>query len=447
MIGRRRFVSLALQATALPILYSATSPFAKRRPVPENRDAPNILFITSDDVGWKDLSCYGNENIQTTHLDRLAAEGMLLENAFGVTSSCSSARASWMTGQYVHTHGVDGLAHLYPFRQLSPFANTLAKELSRRGYRTGIQGKWHAAPYLPRSLYGYEFPLNSVFDIQIDDTSAIKEFLRDEDPSPFYLELNFMQTHRDLSGHFEQDPAFRVDPRRIEVPSYMGLPDWPQIREDLALYYGQLLKMDALIGEVLNELRQLGLEERTVVLFVSDNGAPYPGNKMTLYDRGIGTPLLVRYPRLLAGGVRVADLVSTIDIMPTLLELSGSNLPAGIEGRSFVPSLEGRGAHRSHVFGEMNYHVKHVPMKAVRTSRWKYIVNLSQDAIGLDDLEATPWAQELVKLQDQPWIEERPRQELYDLARDPQEKHNLAGEVAHRVVARNLHDLLTEEFQ
>jgi len=446
MMGRRRFVSLALQSSVLPSLYVATNPFSQQGWAHPKPDAPNILFITSDDVGWKDLSCYGNGNLESTQLDRLAGEGALFENAFGVTSSCSSARASWMTGQYTHTHGVDGLAHLYPLRQLSPFTNTLAKELRRQGYRTAIQGKWHAAPYLPRSLYGYKFGLNSVFDIQINDTSAIKRFLQEKDSSPFYLELNFMQTHRDLSGHFEHDPDFRIDPRQIEVPAYMALPDWPEIREDLARYYSQLLKMDALIGEVLDEIQNLGLEEQTIVVFVSDNGAPYPGNKMTLYDRGIGTPLLFKYPPLVAGGVRFSDLVSTIDIVPTLLELSGASVRKEIEGRSFVKLLEGQGSHRAQVFGEMNYHVKHVPMKAIRTNQWKYIVNLNQNAIGLDDLEATSWAQKLIKLNDQPWARKRPERELYDLTQDPQEKNNLATDSDYRVVAQGLHHLLTEGF-
>lgn len=446
MIGRRRFLGIALQAAALPSLYLSTTPFANPEQSRPARDAPNILFITSDDVGWRDLSCYGNENIRTRHLDQLALEGALFENAFGVTSSCSSARASWMTGQYVHTHGVDGLAHIYPLRQLSPFAKTLAKALHQHGYRTAIQGKWHAAPYMPRSLYGYELPLNSVFDIQIDDTAAIRQFLRAQDAAPFYLELNFMQTHRNLAGRFEHDPDYAVDPRRIEVPAYMALPNWPRIREDLARYYSQLLKMDALIGEVLEEIRRLGLEERTIVVFVSDNGAPYPGNKMTLYDRGIGTPMLFKYPPVVTGGMRVGDLVSTVDIMPTLLELSGARPCEGVDGLSFAELLQGEHSHRAHVFGEMNYHIKHVPMRAIRTDRWKYIENLSGDAIGLDDLEETSWAQDLVRLWDRPWTRKRPRRELYDLAADPQEQHNLAAEPSYRTVAQELEQLLAESF-
>lgn len=440
--GRRNFLKIATTSALFSALYPLHISEPTGLAAAWTGDLPNLLFITADDVGWKDLSCYGNANIKTFHLDNLARQSTFFENAFGVTSSCSSARTSWLTGQYVHTHGVDALTHLYPFRQLSPFKETLPKYLRRKGYKTAIGGKWHIAPYLPRSLYGYDVTLNSILDIQIDNTQTIRNFLKDNGSLPFYMELNFMQTHRDLDGGFHYDPDFPVDPAVIEVPSYMGLPDWADIRQDLSRYYSQILKMDTLIGEVLAELKSLGLEERTLVVFVSDNGAPYPGNKMTLYDRGIGTPLLIKYPRLTTSPRRIKELVSTIDLVPTFLELAGIKPPKNLEGKSLLPLLQGGVHHRDHVFGEMNYHVKHIPMKAVRTQRWKYIRNLNSNPIGLDGLASTPWARKLLELDEHPWLRKRPGEELYDLREDPHETFNLAFDPAYGSIKGELRELL-----
>jgi N-sulfoglucosamine sulfohydrolase len=455
--NRRKFLmasSLAILASAAPFPIIRYFSSGGRNPSGGKRrkNAYNVVFITADDIGWKDLSCDGNPNIQTPHLDALASQGIRFENAFGVSSSCSSSRASFITGQYISTHGVDGLTHRYPTKQLSPFHPTMAEAFKKNGYHTGIQGKWHVAPFIPIGFYGYKDYLGTPFPWNhIHDTKKIDKYFekRARDEKPFYLELNLTDTHRTSGGKFEKDSEFSVDPNSIHAPEYMGLPDWPEIREDLALYYAKVQRTDKLVGETLEALVRHGLEENTIVVFVSDNGAPFPGNKMALLDRGIGTPLLMRFPKKIEEGRVSSALVSTIDIMPTLLDLCDVKVGKEVEGLSFAPLLKDStiSEHRQYVLAEMNCHVKSIPMRAVRTKEWKAILNLSDSPLGLDDLEGVPWAEKLCELEDQPWLRPRVPFELYNLAHDPQEKMNLAGQSEHAQIEQDLRARLTRDWK
>ncbi|MBD66622.1 MAG: hypothetical protein CME62_15540 [Halobacteriovoraceae bacterium] len=413
----------------------------------------NVLFMTADDIGWKDLSVDGNTNIKTPHLDQLASEGIRFENAFGVTSSCSSSRASFITGQYISTHGVDGLTHRYLRKQLSPWRMTMPDYFKRAGYHTAIQGKWHVAPFFPTSFYGYLDSLGSSMPWKrhIKNPKQIQKYFKAAgiNKRPFYLELNFTDTHRSANGTFSQDPKFVIDPEEIEVPAWMGLPNWKEIRADLARYYGKLLRTDYLVGETLAALKANGLEKNTIVIFVSDNGSPFPGNKMALLDRGIGTPLLMKLPGQIDAGQVSKAFVSTIDIMPTVLDLCEVEARKEIEGRSFKNILKDSKAdkHRDYICAEMNFHVQSIPMRAIRTSQWKAIYNMSDSPLGLDDLHGVDWAMKLCEREDQPWLRARPPFELYDISQDPYEKINLAGQKSFASVEEEFKQQLQKNWQ
>ncbi len=406
-----------------------------RRQFSSDPSLPNIVLITADDLGWRDLGCYGNSQIKTPNIDRLANEGIKFTNNFVVASSCSPSRASIITGQYPHTNGVDGLAHRYKLKQLKPFYTTLPSLLEKKGYNTAIAGKWHVAPYLPTSFYGYGERLSGFMpkDMWIKNMETTLEFIRQNRDNRFYLEVNYMNNHRDDSGEFQFDPEFPVDPNAIKVPDYMTLPNWPEIRLDLAKDYSQTMKMDKMIGQVLDELDKQGLKENTIVAFVSDNGPPYPGNKMTCYDRGTGTPLIIRWSAKIKAGSEYSEIVSTIDIMPTMLEAAGVNVPATVQGKSLLGVLEGRVTKPVHdaVYSEMTYHVFYLPTRSVRTRQWKYIRNYSDIAKGLDQCSHMDWAHRLCELPNQPWKKPRVKEELYDLAADPHEQNNLAADPAY----------------
>jgi N-sulfoglucosamine sulfohydrolase len=439
-LRRRGFLEAAVSlssAAALPGLVGCS-----RRAFSTDPALPNVILITADDLGWKDLGCYGNPNLETPHIDRLAREGARFTHAFGVTSSCAPSRASFITGQYPHTHGVTGLAHIHALRSLSPFRGTLPSLLAELGFNTALEGKWHVAPYLPASWYGYAERLSGLLaeSMVIRDSTRALDFVRRNRKHRFYFEINYMNNHRDARGEFQFARDFPVDPERVRIPPYLQLPDWPELRLELAKFYSQTRKMDAMIGDVLNLLDELGLAGNTLVVFVSDNGPPFPGSKMTLYDRGIGSPLILRWPERIAGGTVVDALAATIDILPTVLEATGLELPAWIQGRSLLGRVTGRdtGALREAVFAEMTHHVEYIPTRAVRTRRWKYIRNFSDIAIGLDQLHAMDWAHRLCELPDQPWKRPRAPDELYDLQVDPNEQRNLAHSPEHREVLRSM---------
>jgi len=419
---------------------------SNKKPSPAGADRPNIILIVADDLGWHDLGCLGNPDIETPNIDRLAGEGIHFTNAFVTASSCSPSRASIITGQHSHTNGVTGLTHVRKRLMLSPFRRTLPEILSDRGYNTAFEGKWHVAPYFPTSWYGYRERLSGMLpkDFWIDSSDKALEFIEENRDKAFFLELDYMDTHRKDDGEFYFADGFPMDPEKIEVPDYYTLPDWPEIRTEIAKYYSNAAKMDMMIGEVMDKLDDLGLTENTLVCFVSDNGAPFPGNKMTLYDRGIGTPLILRWPeKILAGGVD-GELISTIDIMPTLLEAAGCSIPETVQGRSMLSIATGDGNEPLHdaIFAEMTYHVNYLPMRAVRTAKWKYVRNYSDDPVGLDQCVHMDWAQRLCELPNQGWIRPRTPEELYDLENDPNEQRNLVADPAFENDLKMMRDLL-----
>jgi arylsulfatase A-like enzyme len=433
---RREFMEAAAKAAlATTCLGAGPSLGCGRRSLREaTSDAPNLVLLVADDLGWRDLGCYGDRQVSTPNIDDLAAEGARFTNAFVAAPSCSPSRASLITGQHPHTSGVTGLTHIHKRLMLSPFKTTLPEVLDGDGYRTAIEGKWHVAPFFPTGWYGYAERLSGILpkDFWIRSSDQAIAFIEENRSNAFYLELNYMDTHRDDRGEFAFVEGFPVDPEEITVPDYWALPDWPEIREEVAKYYSNAAKMDMMIGKVLAKLEELGLSEKTLVCFVSDNGPPFPGNKMTLYDRGIGTPLVMRWPGKIPAGVVSDELVSSIDLMPTFLDAAGSEIPSEVQGRSLLSLATGesRGAIHDAIFAEMTYHVHYLPMRAIRTPKWKYIRNYSDDSVGLDQCAHMEWAQRLCQLPNQGWIRPRVPEELYDLARDPNEQTNLATDPA-----------------
>lgn len=440
---RREFLKSAGLVTAAMAGMSLGGPGCTGTGEP-GTDAPNFLFITADNLGWQDLSSFGSPDITTPNIDRLASDGMRFTRAFVTSSSCSPSRATFLTGQYPHTNGVVGITNRHFFMQLSPRAVTLPKLLKRSGYDTALEGKWHPAVFLPAKWYGFTERFGgmamSAEDMWITDTSRTREFLERNRDGRFYLEMNFMNNHRDPYGKMTFAEDFPVDPKDISVPDYWALPDWPEIRDDIARYYSQTMEMDRLIGEVLDLLDELDLAENTLVCFLSDNGPQMPGHIMALYDRGVRTPLLMRWPKKIPAGTDYNHLVSTVDLMPTFLDAAGLDIPDDIQGMSLMPVItrDETGPVRDAVFLEMDYHVYYIPTRGVRTERYKYLKNYSDMAIGLDQLNNTEWAHRLCELPNHPWKRPRGEEELYDLEADPDEQVNLAEDPAYAEVLEEM---------
>ncbi len=445
---RRDFLKVAALTGASTALGAATLslPGCGKGMISKDPNRPNVILITADDLGWKDLGCYGNTKIKTPNIDRLAREGMKFTNAFVVSSSCAPSRASFITGQYPHTNGVTALTHIKKSKSLMPFYTTLPSILSDNGYNTALEGKWHVSPYLPTSWYGYRERLSGMLpkDFWIENSNKALEFIDDNKENRFYLELNYMNCHRKDDGEFYFDEDFPVNPEDVHVPEYWTLPDWEEIRLEVAKFYSQTMKMDKMIGDVLNKLDEYGIAENTLVVFVSDNGPPFPGNKMTLYDRGTGTPMIFRWPGVIRPGTSYDGLANTIDIMPTIALACGFEIPAAVEGKSLLPIIDGESTGDIHeaVFMEMTDHVFYLPTRAARTKDWKYIKNYSDIAKGLDQNNHMEWAHRLCELPNQPWKSPRVPEELYDLKNDPNEQVNLAENSDYKAKLDEMRDLL-----
>ncbi len=401
---------------------------------------PNIIFITLDDVGWTTLPTYGNPHIETPAIASLAAEGIVFANAFNISSSCSPSRGVFFTGQYPHTNGLTGLVHRYPELAIPPDHPNLARVLADAGYACAIQGKWHVSPRHPSEFGFHEFLNDATGTNKINTAEHAVDFIRRHRHQPFFLELDFVEPHMRWVEH----EGLFLDPETVNVLEHWMMPNWPEVRELAARYFVEVWYVDLVIAKVLDALDDLGLADNTFVAVTSDNGAPFPGNKITLYDRGIRTPLIVRWPSHVRAGVQSDAYVSLVDL-PQAMAIAGTQQPAEFmqgDPRLYDLLLDPTQSYRDTIYGEMTYHAHYCPARAVRTDRWKYIRNLSPDPWGLGAQDGTAWAYALLELPGQDWLDERPPVELYDLHADPQEVENLADLPEYAEVREEMHALL-----
>lgn len=354
--------------------------------------------------------------MRSPHLDRLAAEGILFTDAHATAPLCSPSRGSLFSGRYPHSNGLIGLVH--HGWQYHPDVRTLPATLAESGWYTALFGMQHETPD-PSRLGYHEYDVSNSFCDHVVDRAS--HWLIRHPSRPFLLTAGFFETHRP----YPPDRYRPADPAAVDVPAY--LPDVPQVREDFAAFHGSIEVADAAVGELLATLASEGLDETTWVVFFTDHGAAFPRAKSTLYAAGTGIALIVRPPARLRAEPRVYDeLFSGVDLMPTLLDLLGVDIPPGVQGVSHATRLFGDAAEppRAEVFTEKTFHDTFDPIRAVRTKEFSYIENyarrplldlpldiqhsLSGTALGGDHLEP------------------RPSRELYHLVDDPDERENLA---------------------
>lgn len=414
------------------------------RPAPAADARPNLVLIIADDMSAADCGPYGNAKVRTPNLDRMAREGARFDRAFLTCSSCSPSRSSIITGRYPHATGAAELHLPLPKAQV-----TFAEKLKAAGYWTAAAGKWHLGPqvtdrfdlvpdaFTAKARQGKE----AFFGIDPPklDGSGCEHWMgalqgRPKD-KPFFLWLAAVDPHRDYKPGAVTPPHAAGD---ASVPPF--LPDTPAVRDDLAMYYDEISRLDGYVGRVLDELDRQGVAENTLVLFIADNGRPFPRCKTTVYDSGIRTPFLVRYPTRVKPGSVGTNLVSSVDIAPTFLELAGLTPSETFQGKSFAAALaDPARPHREHVFAEHNWHDYGAHERAVRTDRFKYIRNAFPNLPGTPPADAvrSPTFVEMRRLRDEKkltpeqqmvFATPRPAEELYDTEADPHELKNLAAD-------------------
>ncbi len=337
-------------------------------------DQPNIVFILSDDHRWDHMGVAGHPWIRTPNLDRLAGEGVLFNNAFCTTSLCSPSRASIITGQYAHNHGV--------INNLSFWDNkntTFLELLKKGGYQTGFIGKWHMPGPLPelrgldrfitftaRTGQGVYHDCPLIIDgeeverkgtyISEDLTDYAIDFMQQQKDSPFCLYLS----HKAAHGPFITPPDVKEELYSDE--SIDHLPKWAHrfagmvngeiyggwlfnVENKYKRYCRLITSIDQQVGRVLDELDRLGIADNTIVIYTTDNGMLVGDNghfdKRWAYDQSTRLPFIVRYPRGLRNpGRRSDEMVLNIDIAPTLLDMAGLDIPEGMDGVSFKSVLQ-----------------------------------------------------------------------------------------------------------
>jgi N-sulfoglucosamine sulfohydrolase len=425
-------------------------------------DAPrrNAVLLIADDLGL-DLACYGNTKIKMPNIDGLASRGTRFSHAFAAVSSCSSSRAVMLTGMHTHTNGQVGLGHGDHNMRSFPHIQSLPRVLNAAGYRTGIVGKVHVEP---KEVYPFSYVASDEATFGNRDVGVlakqVSEFLAGTKEQPFFLVVGFGDPHRVMNKGFANDrsypgiPETKYDPKDVIVPYH--LPDQPEVRAELADFYQSASRMDHGVGLVLAELKKAGHADDTLLLFVSDNGIPFPGAKTTLYDSGLHLPLIIASPTQKRRGLTCTAMASFTDLAPTIYDWTSVKPPANVFGRSLLPVLEQenpKGWDIVYASHQMHEITMYYPMRMVRTRKHKYLLNLAHklDYPTAADLYASPTWQGILKRGDKKLGERdlesfvhRPREELYDLEADPKELHNVASDPKYAEVLEELRGKMKE---
>ena len=407
----------------------------------------NILLIISEDNS-ANLGCYGDPYAITPNLDKLASQGVRFDNAYVTQSVCSPSRGTIFTGLYPHQNGQIGLAtHQYAmFRDWG----TSYKYLKSAGYTTGLIGKTHVNPkeYVEDHV-DMRYQENSNFSKE-DLESYWKEagkFIK-EAGAPFFLTVNFPDAHWPLQNQVEGMPRNPQSIKDIGTLPFIGM-ESVDIMRSLTGYYNSMQRLDESVGELLSELESSGKADNTVVIYMSDHGAQMARGKITPLEGGMKIPLIIRWPGVTKANTSTDALWSAIDLLPTLLDISGQQKPGYLPGQSVKPLLEKKASasdYREYLFTQRNCDgvMFYFPQRTVRDNRYKLIWSPLQDRANnaaelyLEHRHAhyygSPTREELV---DEPeeiqqaykvW-EFPPIYQLYDLKADPWEFKNLANDV------------------
>jgi uncharacterized sulfatase len=398
-------------------------------------DRPSIVVFLADDLGWRDVSLHGGQNVPTPNMQRLAADGMTFTHAFVASPSCAPSRAALLTGLDPMRNGAM-LNHARPKAEPKKWP-AYFQDL---GYEVVAIGK--VAHYAQVTEYGFDHVSHYNYHQDKCVTEAVNWLTSRKNPNgkPLCLMVGTNWPH------VPWPKKTTVDPAAIHLPPDQA--DTPETRTAWSRYLAAVANADRDLGLVYDAAQKI-LGPDTLFLFSSDHGAQVPFGKWNGYDSGMRTPLVAAWPGHIKPGSTSDAMVSWIDILPTCIDAAGGPPPDGISGRSFLGVLTGKSTtHRDEVYithsgdGKMNEY----PLRGVRTPDWKYIRNLNPTAEHHTHIDkgANPEADGPVyfrswvaKAQTDPSVATlvsryttRPAEELYDLRTDPHEQHNLAADPA-----------------
>ncbi len=351
-----------------------------------NGQKPNILIVIGDDMMWRDCKPYGNPDIHTPNMSRLAKEGICFDSMHTSTAMCAPTRQQLLTGLYPVRNGA------YPnHSRVYDGVRSLPYYLSHLGYRVGLIGKRHFGPI---ESYPFEFISNQVKKNGPTDVKAISEFVNHDKNQPYCLIVASNEPHKPLN---RGNPS-AYDAEQLTVPPYFV--DCPETREELTKYYAEITYLDRQLGDCMSIVDQSNQKENTILIFTSEQGSQIPfGGKWTCNENGLKTAFIVRWPDQIKPDTRTDAMTQYVDLVPTLIEAAGGDpLPidtgrsdafgnTNFDGKSFLDVLLGEtDTHREYVYGA---HTTRgiingsgcYPIRSVRSKRFHYIRNLNHEAV------------------------------------------------------------------
>jgi len=406
----------------------------------EKAAKPNILLILGDDLTFRDIEPYGSNQVKTPNIARLANEGICLDNMFTSTAMCVPTRQQLYTGMYPVRNGG------YPnHSQVYPQSKSIPHHLQALDYNTALIGKRHINPessFPFQYLGGRDHDGGQGQDINL---KLAEKFITNSKDKPYFLVVTSNQPH----SPFNRGNAAAYPPEKIKVPPH--LVDTEATRKQLSKYYAEVTYLDSLVGVCLDMVEKSGQKENTIVIFTSEQGSSFPFGKWTLYDTGLKTAFIARWPGKIKAGSRANALTQYVDVVPTLIDLAGgkpnnfkpgvpdANGNTGFDGQSFKSILLGNSDKlRQYVFGVHTTRgiikgSESYPIRSARSDKYLYIHNLNPNAT-FENVEAnSPAFQSWFKTGKKEDAEraqfylKRPKEELYDVEKDPYQLVNLAG--------------------
>jgi N-acetylgalactosamine-6-sulfatase len=432
-MSRRHFLSAIATGATLSVLpkYNLASAF------PPTSQKPNIIFILADDMGWGDPDCYGHEHIKTPNLDMLAKQGSLFTQFYVNAACCSPSRTAFLTGSFPAKYGVNsGISntekvnkHYGTVNFLDPQVPTVTKLMKKADYVTGHFGKWHLGfkpldrpDITPPELSEYGIDEHRIFNgygkqfKQKNFHVNSSEYIIDES-------INFIEKNKNKSFYLNvwlREPHAMLDPTEKQMEYYKHLGPTGNLAQKykgaMQIYYATITNLDFHIGRLLKKLDDLGLSNDTIIVFSSDNGpedihiptasysaagsaGPFRGRKGSFYEGGIRMPFIVRWPgKIPAGKVNDETVISGVDLLPTLCDFAGVELPANFEldGENMSNAVLGKSQKRTKAlmwachYPRGRSFINRSPMLAVREGKWKFHMNPDQTRVELYDVLADP---------------------------------------------------------
>ena len=409
---------------------------------------PNILLIVSEDNS-EHLGCYGEKRVYTPHLDSLASGGVRYTRAYVPYSVCSPSRAAFLTGLYTRQTGHIGLA-THRFSMYRDF-KTMPAYFQQAGYYTGFLGKTHINPErLVEDYIDYRAIRNSNFGKTISIETYAEEahtVMREasEQKKPFLLIINYADAHRTFVGKSKNGFPTRQVTEPIEPFPWIGS-DTPHLREEVRDYFNCMNRLDEGVGMVLDKLDETDSRDNTLVIYISDHGADFPRGKGSIYENGTRIPMIVNYPQKFPRAKVESGMVSTIDILPTMLRAARLPVPEELPGIALQDIDSGRSPSREyiHTFTTGSSPNLLYLQFGIRDERYKLVYNpdralnrLAESRYRNSQLPGNQHVQSFLY---------PPEYELFDLQEDPYEWKNLADSIEHKPIRERLLKVM-QDFQ